>query len=517
MSINDNITGFAPAGQITPDPENTIDAPNTLTPDASTPIGTPDTVTPVGAGSITAPNTINPDAVNAVDAPNTLTPDAANNVDAPNTLAPDAVNPIATPVGLSPLNSEPINRVLTPLIGLNFSSQNYSVMGQPSTFDNALTYSRASSATYVETYVDALNRKQKRVTTVGANVPRFEDAGLLVEGASTNLALRSEEFDSAEWVKSGATVTANSGLAPDLTNSADKISAASTGTISVSVSDSVVSVIGTKYTASFYVKAAEQSAIQIAFGAASVTGSPRANFNLVSGEISIVDSELTAEIKKIGNDGWYRISATATAATTSFQFFAFLINDPLQGRAVTSSFAAGNGLLLWGAQVEALGGASSYIKTEGAAVSRAADITVKPFSISRGNLSVKAKALFPIEGSQSYVATLFNANVNSSINITNADNLVQAFIRAQGGITLTVTGTSTTQWTSGAQVSLNFAPNDCTVFIGNETPVTDNSVIIPTVATLSIGNIAQSSPFYGHIEYVNVYDTLLTANEVKSL
>jgi hypothetical protein len=71
--------------------------------------------------------------------------------------------------------------------------------------------------------------------SVANNVPAFEFntdgsyRGLLVEPGATNLALRSQEFDDAYWVKGvggvalAPVVTANNQTAPDGTSTADTV------------------------------------------------------------------------------------------------------------------------------------------------------------------------------------------------------------------------------------------------------------------------------------------------------
>ena len=62
---------------------------------------------------------------------------------------------------------------------------------------------------------------------LGSNNPRLNWSGecpsLLLEGTSTNLQIRSEEFDNAAWTKTFITVTANDTISPDGTESADKL------------------------------------------------------------------------------------------------------------------------------------------------------------------------------------------------------------------------------------------------------------------------------------------------------
>ena len=62
---------------------------------------------------------------------------------------------------------------------------------------------------------------------MGNNVPRVDYTNtcpeLLIEKASTNLLLRSQEFDDASWLKTNANVTANLTTAPDGTLTADAL------------------------------------------------------------------------------------------------------------------------------------------------------------------------------------------------------------------------------------------------------------------------------------------------------
>src|SRR5690606_25147528 len=75
------------------------------------------------------------------------------------------------------------------------------------------TFTRDSVATYVD--------GRGRVRVVEPDEPRFEEAGLLCEGASTNLIAQSQAFDL--WSASDSKkAVANQGAAPDGTESADR-------------------------------------------------------------------------------------------------------------------------------------------------------------------------------------------------------------------------------------------------------------------------------------------------------
>lgn len=91
-----------------------------------------------------------------------------------------------------------------PQLVFDFDDEYYRKGGSTSTFDNAMTHTRASHATMV-------------------------DSDGLLKWAPHNLMLRSEDFDTSPWGKSAATgsivpvITADAGTAPDGTMTADRV------------------------------------------------------------------------------------------------------------------------------------------------------------------------------------------------------------------------------------------------------------------------------------------------------
>lgn len=103
----------------------------------------------------------------------------------------------------------------------------------------AMTFSRASSATCLKTVGAApqsiANGDMVTCTSGQARVMPGPDGtainGLLSETSRTNLAVRSQEFDNAAWTKgsvtiAAATVTADFGVAPDGTTTAERLQVA---------------------------------------------------------------------------------------------------------------------------------------------------------------------------------------------------------------------------------------------------------------------------------------------------
>lgn len=230
---------------------------------------------------------------------------------------------------------------------------------KPLTTDGQLTFSRASTATRVNS--------AGLIETVSSNVPRLDYLGstcpkLLLEPQRTNLFTYSEQFDNAAWNKYNLGVTANAAISPDGTNNADKIFCNITGS-AVPLIHQSPSYTNTTSTVSGYFKKAEYNFVVIhAFGIAGTV------FNLNTGTIVLGAGTITS----VGN-GWYRCVAILNIGSDSQTFF-----TPSVDGSVGYTGTSGSGVFAWGAQAEAsVSYATSYIPTTTAAVTRLADVSSK--------------------------------------------------------------------------------------------------------------------------------------------
>ena len=190
---------------------------------------------------------------------------------------------------------------------------------------------------------------------------RVRKDGLIEEaktvGSITNLILNSEDF-STNWTNfNGASISTDQTLAPDGTNTADKI--VSNGTnYSFTRPTSNITVTNAKYyTASIYVKADVETVgyIRCDYG----TLIYNRKFDLTAGTLStgfdntanIPEAE---RIEELAN-GWYRVSITDVVDTISFEMRIYCADG---------SASSGDSLFVWGAMVSE-GALSDYIKTEG--------------------------------------------------------------------------------------------------------------------------------------------------------
>lgn len=393
-----------------------------------------------------------------------------------------------------------------------------------SSLDSRVTFTRASTATYFDS--------AGTLQTAAINAPRFDynpstlaARGLLIEEQRTNLLTYSEQFDNAAWTKSNASITADAATSPAGTATADKL-IEDTATSSHFVRQNATGVVGTSYTSTVFVKAAERTAgVLVHFDGAVFCG---VSINLSTGVLSsppvdlgVTDALATATVQNCGN-GWYRVSVTRTQAVTT----------TIQTRIVTQNGANGlytgngtSGLYVWGAQLEAGAFQTSYIPTVAATVTRSADIA----SMTGTNFS---------SWYNQTQGTIFGA-VDASFSTTNYPTICNAYTDSSNYIMLNSRGGASPNGRfevnngGASQAALNngsvasstayklvgaYAANDFALSTNNTTASTDASGSIPTVTTLSIGSDRSTTGWLnGHIQRISYYPTRLPNATLQAL
>ena len=219
------------------------------------------------------------------------------------------------------------------------------------------SFSRALAA-YGETSAGVLQ-------SFASGAPRLVNGrGQLIEGARTNLCLQSQTFDNATWTKTNVTITADAGVAPDGTSTADLCTV--TTTAATTINQSVGAVTGTNCCASIYVQnntRSDTSTSYILYDATAAANKVSCSINWANMTVSGTG----ASIQRLGSTNWYRIVMVDTAWTSGN-------TARIYPGAAGGSLAAGLAWYQWGSQIEAAAFPSSYIPTTTASVTRPADI-----------------------------------------------------------------------------------------------------------------------------------------------
>lgn len=246
------------------------------------------------------------------------------------------------------------------------------------------------------------------VTSAAYYAPRLDydpvilsPKGFLVESQVANLLLQSADFTTT-WTTLTATVSANSTAttAPDGTTTSDKVIADNTAALDSSGVTQTITTAAATYTFSAYVKAAEYNRVRLlvrddanAANAADVTVS------LVDGTTAIAAANAGtftgASVATVAaGNNWYRVALTFTSTGATALRARVLLSD-----SVSTTGNGTSGIYVYGAQLEALPFATSYIPTGSASATRIADISGVntqsfPYSTTEGSWVVAFQTLY---------------------------------------------------------------------------------------------------------------------------
>jgi hypothetical protein len=168
-----------------------------------------------------------------------------------------------------------------------------------------------------------------------------------------NLASYTESFDNPYWVKFNSTVTANATTAPNGTLTADKLLENGAGYHTCSFANNLITSTN-PYTLSFYAKASERTWCSVYLFDGTVY---EAFFDLANGVIGSISSGMTATITSVGN-GWYRCSATRSITVSASSNGGII--TALGNNQSSYTGTGGNGIFIWGAQLELNSTATTY-------------------------------------------------------------------------------------------------------------------------------------------------------------
>lgn len=330
-----------------------------------------------------------------------------------------------------------------------------------------------------------------------------ECLGLLVEEQRTNLLARSN--DAAAW--SGLEKEANVAIAPDGTMTAAKISAPGRNQYRY------VTFTAQQQVFYRYLKAGEASTAYLRAYHSGQTIYSGAEFNLATGQVVGTPIHATASIAPVGG-GWYRCSITFTPTATSGGYVYTYVGS------LYSGVEDGQGIYAWGAQLEIGAFPTSYIPTEGAQVTRAADTAtvedIAPwYNPEQGTLFVEAIAAPVLTGSTMF--SLDSGSVSNQMWTALNRGIPGAYIYTAGAMQAQITGKTvapgalTRHGVSLQPGSFVFAADG--QIVGNRT-----SFIMPLVSRLNLGKRWNSSDsINGYIRSIYYYPRKLPDSELQEI
>ena len=283
----------------------------------------------------------------------------------------------------------------------------------PGTLDPRITFTRASTATYMDS--------TGTIQTAAVNAPRWDYdpvthalRGLLIEEQRTNIALQSADISNAVWLSAGVNgaaapvITGNQTIAPDGTTTAARmvlpaISAASTG----SVVYQTLAITATAYTFSVWLKGS------------------------VGGEqtylLATQNTAVYYRQRVTLTTSWQRFTLTTSTLTGST--WLFFIGTDMRDASQTATPA--QTIYAWGAQVEQGAFPTSAIVTTSVAVTRAADLASMSFTPTAPGTYV---AKFIPSGAAASLPVIISGNAGSPVMAIGADSRLVASIRSGASV-----------------------------------------------------------------------------------
>jgi hypothetical protein len=372
------------------------------------------------------------------------------------------------------------------------------------TIDPRWTFTRASTAT-------RFNKMGYR-ETVPSGQPRLNydpitrDCGWLLEPATTNNLLHSNDFTNAVWVKNNCTVTANNALGADNTLSASTLAFA--GGVMGGIRQDITASGTSSQTLSFDIGSADCNNITLSiswFGSSNQNIS--AGFNLINGTfINLTSNGATVEgwsIEPLKN-GLFRVSISGTGTNAANTLVAFgLLENVATACSVVVSSSQGEPLAVptsytghtttsavtraseSGAQLSGTSFTNAYNQNEGTLVAEMVAVNTA-VSVLASNVQ------FSNAGATSFISLRNGANAN----LARADGLI-----ITGGVTQSDFDDVIISANQNITQAIAYKNNDTAYSINGAGLQTDNSATIPTdmnrlVITIQMPTLIKRLAYY---------------------
>ena len=316
----------------------------------------------------------------------------------------------------------------------------------------------------------------------------------LLEGQSTNIATNSEYM--LDFAKgSASSLQANAATSPDGKNNATYFYCNITTTNAYLI-PSFSGTSGVQYAVSFYAKAKELNFVYIKN--VNDSGS-QSYFDLSNGTFTLLSGIDSMSIEDVG-DGWYRCIAVSTSTSTGIKWVPILKGD------------ANEGVYVYGLQIEQASYHSSYIPTNGSAVTRAAETCNNAGNAdlfdSSGVLYAEIAALAN-DGTTRRLTISDGTTINRIlIGYTPTLNQIFFFV-ASGDVAVANTNYTLNNALEFNKIAIRYRDNDFSFWVNGLQIYTDTSGTAPSgLSELAFDNGGGNDNFYGKTKMLGVFPYL---------
>jgi hypothetical protein len=374
-------------------------------------------------------------------------------------------------------------------------------------------FTRATRATRVN--------KDGLIEVVPNNEPRIDflndsNGALLLEPSRTNIYSFSNQFD-VFWSKINVSAIPNSVTSLD-GNLNGYLLQENTSNASHDIRQNATVVSGQQYTYSVFVKKSDVGQDRnLSFYIGGPNGS--ISFNTTNGTFFSVSSIDSYSSEYYGN-GWWRLQFTDTSVSTSFNVIAILNNGSTIYQGDGTS-----GLYIYGAQLEQGSYATSYIPTQGGAVTRVDEVCSdagnnQVINSTEGVIYCEIASLVETPETRGVIGISVAGNTDNRVTIEyNAGdtNLIRAQVRTSS--LQAIIGYVVTSIKDFHKVALVYQLDNVQLWIDGVKRDEDLNADVSSPNTISMAAflINNTNNFQGKCKGFRIYDTVLTDAELQAL
>jgi hypothetical protein len=362
-----------------------------------------------------------------------------------------------------------------------------------------------------------LTKSSKRLPFVGMYQTGFPKAGYTSEAVATNLCTDSEDMDGTGWTTINVDITDQAverGYQMQSIDMNATTGAVSRGTIQGFTGTAVEHTVHSVFKAG-----AVHWVLLETYDAVDTTR--RSWINLLTGEIGTADASHTIKTKSLGRGLWHISVKNTYSSTTTMRYSVFAAEADNDLNIDTADYSTGTELIYCSAhQIETGAVATSYIKTDGATATRAADkLTLTSdlswYSDTGGTFVVEA------ETSAENYPTPFELLAASNTRICDCYvGTTSVNFRAQDGTSTASISETLSVDPMSFRMAGRIKENDVNMAVNGEAKSADTSQGLRTTPVeLAIGfqGASDTEQVNGHIKSLEYYKTHKDDNELEML